>query len=37
MKKLLFLVIFATFGCKAQNTLHYNDEKGSPKATLQDV
>jgi hypothetical protein len=31
---LLFICSLATFG---QNTLHYNDEKGSPKATLQDV
>lgn len=37
MKKLLFLFVITTFSCKAQNTLQYNDEKGSPKATLQDV
>jgi hypothetical protein len=31
---LLFICSLTTFG---QNTLNYNDEKGSPKATLQDV
>ncbi|MEQ3661737.1 MAG: DUF6265 family protein [Flavobacterium sp.] len=37
MKKLLSLLILATSFSFAQNTLHYNDEKGSPKATLLDV
>ncbi len=39
MKKLLLLIAFTIFtlSCKAQNTLHYNDEKGSPKATLNDL
>ncbi len=37
MKKLLFLFLFSTLSCKAQNTLTYNDVKGSPKATLEDV
>ena len=39
MKKLLLLIAFTIFtlSCKAQNTLHYNDEKGSPKATLNDI
>ncbi|MFD2908702.1 hypothetical protein ACFSX9_08120 [Flavobacterium ardleyense] len=27
---------FSTF-CLAQNTLHYNDEKGSEKASLKDI
>ena len=39
MKKLLLLLLLIlgnTFS-SAQNTLNYNDEKGSPKATLQDV
>ncbi|MDP5028289.1 MAG: hypothetical protein NWQ14_08685, partial [Flavobacterium sp.] len=39
MKSLLFLLLFilgSTF-IHAQNTLNYNDEKGSPKATLQDA
>ena len=36
MKKLVLFLLFTTFGF-AQNTLNYNDEKGSPKATLQDV
>lgn len=38
MKKLLLLILinFSIF-CNAQKTLQYNDEKGSPSATLQDV
>lgn len=39
MKKLFFIIAISLFtlSCKAQNTLHYNDEKGSPKATLNDL
>lgn len=39
MKKILYLftVILLSLNCKAQNTLHYNDEKGSPKATLNEL
>lgn len=37
MKKLFFFLIFATLSCQAQKTLRYNDEQGSPKATLQNV
>ena len=37
MKKLLFLFAMTTSFCFAQNTLHYNDEKGSEKATLKDI
>lgn len=37
MKKLLLLLVLATNFSFAQNTLHYNDEKGSAKATLQDI
>lgn len=39
MKKIFLILIFCllNLNCKAQNTLHYNDEKGSPKATLEDV
>ncbi|WP_339887264.1 DUF6265 family protein [uncultured Flavobacterium sp.] len=36
MKKLILFLLFTSF-CFAQNTLHYNDEKGSEKATLQDI
>lgn len=36
-KTLLIIAILITFLTQAQNTLHYNDEKGSPKATLEDV
>ncbi|WP_438965049.1 DUF6265 family protein [Flavobacterium sp.] len=36
MKKLILFLLFTTFGF-AQNTLHYNDEKGSEKATLKDI
>lgn len=36
MKKLLLFLLFTAFGF-AQNTLHYNDEKGSEKANLQDI
>jgi len=34
---LIFAISIFTLSCKAQNTLHYNDEKGSPKATLNDI
>lgn len=39
MKKIFLILIFCllNLNCKGQNTLHYNDEKGSPKATLEDV
>lgn len=37
MKKLLFLFLLICFSSFAQNTLHYNDEKGSEKATLEDI
>lgn len=37
MKKALFLLLIITSFGFAQNTLHYNDEKGSEKATLQDI
>ena len=33
---ILLLLLTASFGF-AQNTLHYNDEKGSEKATLEDI
>jgi hypothetical protein len=33
---ILLLLLTASFGI-AQNTLHYNDEKGSEKATLEDI
>lgn len=36
MKKLLLFILFTTLGF-AQNTLRYNDEKGSEKATLKDI
>lgn len=36
MKTLLIVLCFTTF-CFAQNTLHYNDEKGSEKASLKDI
>jgi hypothetical protein len=36
MKKLLLFLLFTAFSY-GQNTLHYNDEKGSEKATLQDI
>ena len=36
MKTLLFVLCFTTF-CFAQNTLHYNDEKGYEKASLKDI
>ena len=35
-KHILLLLLTASFGF-AQNTLHYNDEKGSEKATLEDI
>ena len=33
---ILLLLLTPSFGF-AQNTLHYNDEKGSEKATLEDI
>ena len=36
MKKLLLFLLFTSFNF-AQNTLHYNDEKGSEKSTLKDI
>lgn len=36
MKNLLLFLTFTAFSF-AQNTLHYNDEKGSEKATLKDI
>ena len=36
MKTLLLFLTFSSF-CFAQNTLQYNEEKGSEKATLQDI
>ena len=36
MKTLFLFLTFSTF-CFAQNTLGYNDEKGSEKASLQDI
>jgi len=37
MRKLLLLLVLATSFSYSQNTLHYNDEKGSEKATLEDI
>ncbi len=37
MKKLLLAFVLTSSLCFAQNTLHYNDEKGSEKATLNDI
>ena len=37
LKSIYFLLFICSFTAFAQNTLNYNDEKGSPKATLQDV
>jgi hypothetical protein len=37
MKKLLLVFVLTSSLCVAQNTLHYNDEKGSEKATLNDI
>ena len=37
MKKAIFLLLLITSFNFAQNTLHYNDEKGSAKATLADI
>jgi hypothetical protein len=37
MKMIIVFISLFVSNCFAQNTLHYNDEKGSPKATLQDV
>ncbi|MBD3724482.1 MAG: hypothetical protein IE891_06820 [Flavobacteriaceae bacterium] len=39
MKQFLLLIALTllTWSCKAQNTLHYNDEKGSPKASLNEI
>lgn len=36
MKTLFLFLSFSTF-CFAQNTLHYNDKKGSEKANLKDI
>lgn len=36
MKTFLLFLSFSSF-CLAQNTLHYNDEKGSEKASLKDI
>lgn len=38
MKKIILFISLFVFGTLfSQNTLHYNDEKGSQKATLEDV
>ena len=38
MKKLITLTLLVLYGnVFSQNTLNYNDEKGSPKATLDDI
>lgn len=37
MKKVIFLLLLITSFGYTQNTLHYNDEKGSEKATLKDI
>jgi len=37
MKKFLLAFVLTSSLCFAQNTLHYNDEKGSEKATLNDI
>lgn len=37
MKKTFYLLLFICSLTFSQNTLHYNDEKGSPKATLEDI
>ena len=38
MKNIIAIITLLCFGnLFCQNTLHYNDEKGSPKATLEDV
>ncbi len=37
MKKTIFLFLLITSFGYTQNTLHYNDEKGSEKATLKDI
>lgn len=37
MKQFLLLLLLVVSNTFAQNTLTYNDEKGSPKATLADV
>ena len=36
-KFILFVVFFITYVGFSQNTIQYNDEKGSPNATLEDV
>ena len=36
-KSIYFLLFICSFSAFGQNTLNYNDEKGSPKATLQDL
>jgi hypothetical protein len=37
MKKTFYFLLFICSLSFSQNTLNYNDEKGSPNATLQDV
>jgi hypothetical protein len=37
MKKIILLSLLTASFSFAQNTLHYNDEKGSAKATLEDI
>ena len=37
LKSIYFFLFICSFSVFAQNTLNYNYEKGSPKATLQDV
>ncbi|KIX21239.1 hypothetical protein SY27_10840 [Flavobacterium sp. 316] len=37
MKKVIFLLLLVISFGYTQNTLHYNDEKGSEKATLKDI
>lgn len=37
MKKLFWICILQCILSYGQNTLHYNDEKGSEKATLKDI
>ncbi len=36
-KSIYFLLFICSITTFAQNTLHYNDEKGSAKATLEDI
>lgn len=37
MKKIIFLVLFATLSCTAQNTISFAEGSISPKATLEEV